>query len=360
MGSEMELYIAGGCGEHGRNCFWFAEGEDAYLVDCGRMAGVEFADSLPRLNKEQIENLRGVFLTHSHADHSAALPWLFQQGYKGPVSATAPTFAQLPFACENALCLEELCKLGKGIFRDVSIMWGLSGHCAGSVWLQFDWHGKTILFSGDYTEQSEVYPCDKIRGKKADLAVLDCAYGTWTPEKGDGREEAALTVRELLDKTPLVFLPVPKYGRGLDLLCLLHRLLAGQTYYGDEHFCRQVQSAAREEKWYRCESIKPLRQVQPDADEKEGIIFLSDPQLRGETGRRAMELLDLGAAGMMTGTVDKGSLSERLIDSGAMRMCKYPVHLNDAMCRELIGQNRFQKVIRYHSPEYAYGRRIEV
>ena len=160
------------------------------------MAGVEFADSLPRLNTEQIESLRGVFLTHSHADHSAALPWLFQQGYKGPVIATAPTFAQLPFACENAQCLEELCKLGKGIFRDVSIMWGLSGHCAGSVWLQFDWHGKTILFSGDYTEQSEVYPCDKIRGKEADLAVLDCAYGTWTPEKGDGREETALAVRD--------------------------------------------------------------------------------------------------------------------------------------------------------------------
>lgn len=192
------------------------------------------------------------------------------------------------------------------------------------------------------------------------MAVLDCAYGTWTPEKGDDREEAALTVRELLDKTPLVFLPVPQYGRGLDLLCLLHRLLPGQTYYGDKHFCRQVEIAAHEEKWYRCASIKPLRQVQPDADEKEGIIFLSDPQLRGETGRRAMELLELGAAGMMTGTVDKGSLSERLIDSGAMRMCRYPVHLNDAMCRKLIRQNRFQKVIRYHSPEYAYGRRIEV
>lgn len=160
------------------------------------MAGVEFADSLPRLNTEQIKRLRGVFLTHSHADHSAALPWLFQQGYSGPVIATAPTFAQLPFACENALHLDELCKFEKGVFRDVFITWGLSGHCAGSVWLQFDWHGKTLLFSGDYTEQSEVYPCDKIRGKEADLAVLDCAYGTWTPEKGDGREETALAVRD--------------------------------------------------------------------------------------------------------------------------------------------------------------------
>lgn len=65
-------------------------------------------------------------------------------------------------------------------------------------------------------------------------------------------------------------------------------------------------------------------------------------------------------SGMMTGTVDKGSLSEKLIDSGAMRMCRYPVHLNETMCRELIRQNQFQKVIRYHSPEYGYEREIGV
>lgn len=47
----------------------------------GLLAGAE--DDLPRLNAEQIQKLRAVFLTHSHADHTGALPWLAQQGYRG-------------------------------------------------------------------------------------------------------------------------------------------------------------------------------------------------------------------------------------------------------------------------------------
>lgn len=75
----MELFIAGGCGEHGRNCFYVEQNGEAFLVDCGLLAGAE--DNLPRLNAEQIQKLRAVFLTHSHADHTGALPWLAQQGY---------------------------------------------------------------------------------------------------------------------------------------------------------------------------------------------------------------------------------------------------------------------------------------
>ena len=66
----MELFIAGGCGEHGRNCFYVEQNSAAFLVDCGLLAGAE--DDLPRLNAEQIQKLRAVFLTHSHAGVSGA------------------------------------------------------------------------------------------------------------------------------------------------------------------------------------------------------------------------------------------------------------------------------------------------
>ena len=51
----MELYIAGGVGEHGRNCFFLQNGGDAILVDCGLMAGSD--DPLPRLTESQIRKL---------------------------------------------------------------------------------------------------------------------------------------------------------------------------------------------------------------------------------------------------------------------------------------------------------------
>lgn len=66
----MELYIAGGCGEHGRNCFCLETEDDAWLVDCGVMVGTEGDGRFPHLNAPQIRKLRAVFLTHSHADHT--------------------------------------------------------------------------------------------------------------------------------------------------------------------------------------------------------------------------------------------------------------------------------------------------
>ena len=73
----MKLMIAGGVGEHGRNCF-LVQGETVrFLVDCGKMADTP-EDPYPRLTRAEICRLDAVFLTHSHADHTGALPWLYE------------------------------------------------------------------------------------------------------------------------------------------------------------------------------------------------------------------------------------------------------------------------------------------
>lgn len=343
----MELYIAGGVGEHGRNCFYLQQGEDAVLVDCGLLAGS--ADSLPRLSAAQIRRLRAVFLTHSHADHTGALPWLCRQGYTGPVIATTPTLQQLPFVLQNTMPLEALAPRGAVCN---GIKWGLSGHCAGSVWLQLTWNGKTVLFSGDYSEQSRVYPCDALRGQQADLAVLDCAYGHASPLWNDSVTALTAAVHNLLQKAPIVFLPVPKYGRGLDLLLQLHHAMPHTPIYGDAHFRRQTEMALTENSWYHSLPHNLCKWVQPDTSCTEGIVFLSDPQLRGTAGQRARELLQMGATGVMTGTPDAGSFSSELLARGQMEFWRYPVHLNETQCAALAVHNYFAQIVRYHSPDF--------
>lgn len=360
----MELYIAGGCGEHGRNCFYLETEDAAWLVDCGVMAGAEGDGKFPHLTMRQIQKLRAVFLTHSHADHTGAIPRLLRQGYEGPIIATTPTFSQLPFECHQAMELDKICMpTERGTFGKLGIKWGRSGHCEGSVWLQFFTENKTILFSGDYTEASRIYPCDRLRDQYADLAVVDCAYGHDTQMDVEYMDNVVKTVKGLLIKRKTVFLPVPKYGRGLDLLLLLSGKMPEIPLYGDEHFVRQAQRACRGGEWYLPfpgECLQRLQHLQEDILKSEGIVFLSDSQLRGVTGECARTLLEAGACGVMTGTPEAGSLSERLLNSGEMIFARYPVHLNEASCKKLLTENRIEKAVYYHSAEFSYEKCIKV
>ena len=149
----MELYFAGGVGEHGRNCFYVRGESVCFLVDCGVMAESP-DDRYPRLSQEQIDGIDAVFLTHSHADHTGALPWLAERGFSSPVFAAGETLRQLPTKAANSFTLETICPGGRGGFAALSVRWGRSGHCAGSVWYRFSEGEKSVLFSGDYTEDS--------------------------------------------------------------------------------------------------------------------------------------------------------------------------------------------------------------
>ena len=158
--------IVGGVGEHGRNSF-FVKGESVcFLVDCGKMAGSE--QPYPKLTPEQIRSLQYVFLTHSHADHTGALPWLLEHGFSRTVIASDETFRQLPFSLSDTKLLRSFQPT-----EGLKLRWGRSEHCAGSIWYEFGLEGQTLLFSGDYTESSLVYAADPIRRVRAELAVID-------------------------------------------------------------------------------------------------------------------------------------------------------------------------------------------
>lgn len=353
----MELTIAGGCGEHGRNCFHVKGADADFLVDCGILAG-EPGGGYPHLSAEEVRQLKWVFLTHSHADHTGALPWLVHQGFSGPVIASQNTLNQLPFHLENGIALEMLCPHGEGTFHGMTIQWGRSGHCVGSVWYRFSLDGKHILFSGDYTENTQVYAYDPIRGQSADIAVLDCAYGN------DARSYEVLCecltsrIRELLELHRLLVFPVPKYGRGLELLRLFQESDVEGPFFGDDHFLHELHQMPQYRFWLK----EDAWQLQPlvkrfCGKEYRGILFLSDPQLRNSAAREAVQrVLSSGGKAVMTGTVEKGSCSERLLEAGQMELLRYSVHLNKQQMDVLAEANTFSRIIPYHSPEITVDR----
>jgi ribonuclease J len=84
MSSEAALTIVplGGCGEVGLNATLLIEGDEALLIDCGILLGVEGAPGVERAvpGFEALfsgkRKLAGVVLTHGHEDHIGALPAL--------------------------------------------------------------------------------------------------------------------------------------------------------------------------------------------------------------------------------------------------------------------------------------------
>lgn len=352
----MKLFIAGGVGEHGRNCF-LVQGETIrFLVDCGKMADTP-EDPYPRLTREQIGFLDAVFLTHSHADHTGALPWLYKNGFRGTVIATAETLSQLPFAVRESRTLEELCFDGAGQLQGLSIQWGRSGHCAGSVWYRFTEHDKSVFFSGDYTEDTQVYACDPIREQYADLAVLDCTYGLDETPYEAACDWLVRETEKLLSTHKLLLFPVPKYGRGLEILKLFSDRLSSVPYYADALFLQNLAEQDADGFWYR--PVKINASICPYEGQPRGIAFVSDPQLRSEAAQRAAaQVLALGGTAVMTGTLEKGSYSESLFRQEKMALLRYPVHLNHAQFEQLKGKNNFQQAIPYHSEKFSAKREI--
>ena len=352
----MELFIAGGVGEHGRNCFYVQGEAIRFLVDCGKMADTPEAP-YPHLTREQISGLDAVFLTHSHADHTGALLWLYENGFQGTVIATAKTLSQLPFAVQDHRTLEELCPDGTGQFQNLSIQWGRSGHCVGSVWYCLTENGKSVFFSGDYTEDTQVYACDPIRGQYADLAVLDCAYGLDETPYATACDRLCQETEQLLSTHKLLLFPVPKYGRGLEILKLFSIRLADVPYFADTLFLQNLAEQDAGGFWYR--PVKINAPVCPYNGQTHGIVFVSDPQLRSDAAHKiAEQVLALGGMAIMTGTLEKGSYSENLSQQRKMEMLRYPVHLNHAQFEQLKGKNDFQQAIPYHSKEFSVKREI--
>ena len=343
----MELIIAGGVGEHGRNCFLVQGETTRFLVDCGKMADTP-EDPYPRLTREQIGRLNAVFLTHSHADHTGALPWLYENGFQGTVIATEATLRQLPFPVQNSLALEKICPGETGMLQSLSVQWGRSGHCAGSVWYHFVENGKSILFSGDYTEDTQVYACDPIRNRQADFAVLDCAYGLDETSYGAACDRLVQKTKALLSDYKLLLFPVPKYGRGLEIMKLFSERLTGVFYSADALFLQNLAEQDVGGFWYRPEKISvPVR---PYNGQIQGIVFVSDPQLRSKAAQSVAEqMLKLGGMAVMTGTLEKGSYSENLFRQGKMALLRYPVHLNHAQFNRLKEKNDFRQTLPYHS-----------
>ena len=352
----MELYIAGGCGEHGRNCFYITDKFNSIIIDCGMMTGNK--DCYPHITPAQIRNASYLFLTHSHADHSGALPWLLQEGFKGEIVMTQATANQL----ENMRIPNKIIIIDKATDPELKLLlnswlgltWGRSGHCAGSCWYLIDFGENTILCSGDYVEGSLAYQCTIIKDITADLALLDNAYTQNSLSNAELRHQFCEEAAKLLNERPILVLPVPKYGRGLDMLLALHELFQKYDLYVDAHLINQLQNLYTYTDWLQADAIAKLQNLTYQSFNytqklESGIYFISDPQVKIPANYRMLcSLQDKGFA-LASGHLENNSNAQKLADNNLLIQAFYPTHGSDQQIENLVARNYFTKIITTHS-----------
>ncbi|HJC91215.1 MAG TPA: MBL fold metallo-hydrolase [Candidatus Mediterraneibacter excrementigallinarum] len=340
----MKLFIAGGCREHGRNSFLLDDRDECLLIDCGKGEG-DFC--FPQLNKEQIRKIRCLFLTHSHKDHSGGIEWLIENGFHGSIISTEETRTQCKIDYEswNILPVAEQMPLFRQLDPSLCIRYGRTGHCIGSIWFLIEWNHKKIIFTGDYKEKSPVYISDRIRNISADCAVIDCAYGNMKIDSVKLEEELLNTTEKTIHAGRSVYMPIPKFGRGLEIIQTLNKTENKFLVYADRNIYEQAKQ--RNSLWMNTAvvSVRPFETWNGEP----AVLFVSDPQLRKkENYELAVKIYKDGGAILLTGHVYPNTGAEQLLDKRYAGQILYPVHMNYHEVCDFVKANHISSVVLNH------------
>lgn len=342
----MKLYIAGGVYEHGRNCFYISRDNKCnIMVDCGVKEGSK--EYYPVLDELQIKTTKYLFITHSHNDHCGALQWIIDKGFEGRIISTEETKIQigLEYPYWTTFGFNDSSDRTTIDIDEISVISGMSGHCIGSVWYKILVDGKSVLFTGDYCEDTQNYKCSCLRDEVADMAVIDCAYSN--SDRNRAKELSLLNQYiEKAENVP-VLLPVPAFGRGLEFISYICRNKNKMPVYADDRIIFQLQPVNNN--WLK-NGIKSCVSNVEEWNNDNGIIMVSDAQLKNKCNQQiARSVLDNEGLVVLTGHVYPETYASNIILERNVYKVSYPVHMNYNQVADMVKKNRFELILMNHS-----------
>ena len=361
----MRKFLAkGGYGEHGRSCFLTEYGTEGrfYMVDCGIMDSD--SNPYPDVTEEELAKTDYVFLTHSHKDHSGAFMHFVEKGFRGTLVTSAMAFELSDITYDKVVILS-LDMEQPVAFRqqDLQVSFGRTGHCMGGLCFLITDALGTCFFSGDYQEDTLAYACDAARGKKAELAIVDCAHYETDKSAAELREDMLAQTDKYLQEARRVIFPVPKYGRGMEMFALLEKEFPDKKVMVDAAFVRESLRCLKDRAWFcedtydklcgllerlsgECVDFSREDAVQPDYD----ILLLADTHLLKPYNTAFVEKeVAAGARVIVTGRVRPGKLPEKLLAEGKAAKFLYPHHQSRGDLLRVAENNDFTVVLPYHN-----------
>lgn len=229
------------------SCFLFSTNGQNILIDCGLFQ----EDEKEYLNYEPFPfNPRKIdlmILTHAHLDHSALIPKLVKEGFRGKIITTPATRDLLGIMLFDALKVqknehnkqplydeENIQKALKQIevlpyqkeynFNGIGITLLDAGHILGSATAVIDANGKKTVFSGDLGRTGYPILRDPSPPEKADYLVIESTYGNKLHKTLDESiKELLQAIKDTFRQGGNVIIPAFAVGRTQDLLYILNR-----------------------------------------------------------------------------------------------------------------------------------------
>jgi len=234
---QLEVGFLGGTQEVGRIAITVKTEKTQVLLDYGAMLDHEpgFPRHIPP------KDVDGIILSHSHLDHSGAIPIFYIQGKK-PLYTNRLTMElnqllisdfihlssyYLPF---EFLELKSMMQNSKHVdfeteqkVGDMAFMFKNAGHIPGSTQTLIEAEGKRLLYTGDFN----IMNTRLLEGAKMSYGDLDAVIIESTYANEDHTERSELERRfvdsctEVVEKGGVVLVPAFGVGRSQELACVL-------------------------------------------------------------------------------------------------------------------------------------------
>lgn len=245
----VRLSCLGSFREVGRSCMLVETPESNIMLDCGVSPA---SDSYPYLNVPDfnIDKLDAVILSHPHIDHCGYIPWLYENGYKGPLYCTAPARDLMVLLCLDYVDIAH--KEGKNVpyskrsienvvkhtialdygevsdlTPDIRLTLQPAGHILGSALthLHIGEGLHNILYTGDMRlNPSKLFDGAYTDFTRVETLIMESTYGGQadvSQTRAEAEEKLMAVINKTMQEGGKVLIPSFAVERGQEIMCIL-------------------------------------------------------------------------------------------------------------------------------------------